>query len=72
MDKYAFPLNLEEQGYNEGLTIRDYFASAAVQGLLVQPGELAKRYITAVGVDTPGLARLAYDIADAMLDEREK
>jgi hypothetical protein len=53
----------------KGMSLRDYFASAALQGMLVKEGggfqewapEIAERY-----------AREAYFLADRMLDEREK
>jgi len=45
-----------------GMTLRDYFASAALQGLIADP-ELK---------NFEGIARLAYACADAMLAERTK
>lgn len=57
----AFP---GERGH--GLTIRDYFAAKAMQGALAgcaTRGEV---------VDYKELAGLSYDIADAMIAEREK
>lgn len=59
------------EGYMDGkafkdrhITIRDYFAGLAMQGLLVVD-------IT-VAWDYESIADLAYDQADAMLVEREK
>ena len=43
-----------------GMTLRDYFAAAALQGLLAYDGDCS----TAIG--------LAYHTADAMLDWRKK
>ena len=44
------------------MAIRDYFASAALQGLLLENHEEQPRV----------LAAASYTIADAMLEEREK
>lgn len=59
-----------------GISMRDYFAAKAIQGLLANPGGP----IQANGVigwswcncSTEDVAYLAYSIADAMLKEREK
>jgi hypothetical protein len=51
----------EATGYAEGMTLRDYFAAKAMQGLLAQPG--------LIKVDDD--ANLAYKMADAMLRVRE-
>lgn len=64
----AFPLPVTDQeccgrfesGYG-GMSLRDYFASKAMQGLLS-----GRNHIAEVNV------RLAYEYADAMLKEREK
>lgn len=63
----AFPIPLNPgssyQGHAEcdGMTLRDYFAAKALQGLLS-----GRNYIAEINV------RLAYEYADAMLKEREK
>jgi len=58
---YAFPLLAEKVAVrNLGMTLRDYFAA---QALAVIPGDVA---------DPADLARDAYRIADAMLDERQR
>lgn len=44
-----------------GMTLRDYFAAKAMQGMLAA-GE---------GVPSEKLAKWAYDVADAMLAERD-
>ena len=51
-----------QQGAYEGMTLRDYFASAALQGMLAATPE-AGRIAT---------SELAYLYADAMLKERER
>jgi hypothetical protein len=55
----AFPTPAGIQ-HNDGITLRDYFAAAALQGLLAYDGDCS----TAIG--------LAYHTADAMLDWRKK
>jgi len=66
----AFPLN--EFAYNinncGGMTLRDYFAAKAISGFTSafnQDGEW-----TSVGCETD-IAQYAYNIADAMLKQRE-
>lgn len=65
---YAFPVPDFDQGGNrrtsdkKGMTLRDYFAAAALQGLI------------ASGTTTSysGLGEMAYQAADKMLAAREK
>ena len=66
----AFPFSIEfpkEEGkgtmYNEGMTLRDYFAAKAMQALVSSPhcpGSFAAEPVV----------ESAYDIADAMLKAR--
>jgi len=61
----AFPHTTQWDGIapainHNGMTLRDYFAAAALQGLLASDGDCS----TAIG--------LAYHTADAMLDWRKK
>lgn len=61
----AFPLQSigpEFQPGYSGMTLRDYFAAAALQGLLCNGG----------GPSWDGDAKNAYQAADAMLKAREK
>jgi hypothetical protein len=44
----------------EGMSLRDYFAAAAMQGML------------GTGTPTPEMAKKAYQMADWMLQAREK
>lgn len=74
----AFPvstlLNEEENEYGHqdsgctwqfgGMTLKDYFAAQAMQGLLAYYGNPSHRY--------DELAMSAYTFAEAMLDERDK
>lgn len=72
-DCYAFPFSLPQNGGTfatcPGMTLRDYFAAAAIrdamravaaQQIQVEPGEQPQ--------DT--VARVAYDVADAMMKRR--
>ena len=58
----APPQSLTSEGPFGGLTVRDYFAGQATAGLLANPN-----YNNHVGED----ARLAYELADAMIKARE-
>ena len=49
--------------YNPGMSLRDYFASAALQGILASPDTMGSQ---------PSIAGYAYQFADAMLAERAK
>jgi len=54
----AFPTDIDQ-----GMSMRDYFAAAAIQGLAERPiGEQACAYV----------ATTAYKLADAMLKERAR
>jgi hypothetical protein len=53
-----------QQGAYEGMTLRDYFAAKAMQGILAS-GNLPK------SVQYDELASVAYKMADAMLKARQ-
>jgi len=71
-------------GYNEGMTLRDYFAAKAMQGLMGM--ERAEQFVDEGGLEmcdeegetgtlfvhTNFLAKEAYMIADMMLKAREE
>jgi len=67
----AFPSGLKEtdtdnvESIHVGMTLRDYFAAKAMQGLLAQS------LGTALGSPVEAAADYAYAMADAMLKERE-
>ena len=63
----AFPHKKYDIGY-AGMTLRDYFAAKAMQGLIASPRG------TPNGEDatTDYYAKMAYLMADAMIAEREK
>lgn len=58
----VFPRDHAHDGHN-GMTLRDYFATKAMQGLLATDLK--------PNVENEDLAEVAYAIADAMLRERE-
>jgi hypothetical protein len=66
----AFPVT-EEHGANSphfGMTLRDYFATNAMQGQIAySPDEYIEKY-----TEPKEVARIAYAYADAMLAERGK
>ena len=70
----AFPVNEYVQhngltiGVQEGMTLRDYFAAKAMQGMMT-----SARYTGIIGVNNyeHSIANQAYQMADAMLKARE-
>lgn len=66
-DDAAFPLaNDSEKQYhwiNQGMSLRDYFAGMALQGLATQPSKSFN--------DSMELAKVAYVAADSMLAARK-
>ena len=55
----AFPHSTNSTLSWEGMTLRDYFAAKAMQGILFE------------GLDSAETAKHAYEMADAMLKARE-
>ena len=51
-----------------GMTLRDYFAAKAMQGIVSQDGDLCDANYG----EPSGIAYAAYHLADAMLAAREK
>ena len=60
MTQYAFPIDSDIDMWC-GMTLRDYFAAKAMQGLLASSRDLSWRELGA----------LSYDAADAMMKARE-
>ena len=79
----AFPIQKEmlstkiEQGHLSeittipGMTLRDYFAAKAMQGILSCFHEY-REIADVTGDKTEARAELAYKLADAMLEEKQK
>jgi hypothetical protein len=61
---YAFPHTNHHGHKLEGMTLRDYFAAKAIQGMFAS-GNLPK------SIQDDELASAAYEFADAMLKARE-
>ena len=63
----AFP-SQREHTTKEGMTLRDYFAAKAMQGMMT-----SARYTGIIGVNNyeHSIANQAYQMADAMLKARE-
>lgn len=69
-EEYAFG---QDTGHYYGMTLRDYFATAAMQGMVTKygkPDDYNWQYGTEDTHDV--LAKKCYKIADAMLKQREK
>ena len=70
----AFPY-AAEWGYQEGMTLRDWFAGQVLQGLVSDSNNLGAMKKAAIGdgLDlSEYLSSAAYEQADAMLKERNK
>jgi hypothetical protein len=59
----AFPLAIDKQVLHDGMTLRDYFAAKAMQGLVENANWR--------GMPEDALAKAAYNMADAMLEVRK-
>ena len=67
----AFPAQaLGGLGYTTGMTLRDYFAGKALQGLLSNP-KLEKQILAQGGCVSGWIETSAYGFADEMLKARE-
>lgn len=60
----AFPNDIFKQDGARGMTLRDYFAGQALAGLTANPGN--------GGLRVTRFSKMAYDVADAMILERDK
>lgn len=66
----AYPIINEGTVYETGMTLRDYFAAKAMQSLLISSNY--NLYTGNNGLPVPAfISKEAYDIADAMLNQRE-
>jgi hypothetical protein len=73
----AFP-HETSLGYHHGMTLRDYFAAAALNGSLASQCKDSHWVFSNIADDfendtgaLSGIAKLSYDLADAMLKARE-
>jgi hypothetical protein len=60
---FPLPIGLSEDSWRQGMSLRDYFAAKAMQGLLANGDG---------GDPVEDVSDYAYQIADAMLKAREK
>ena len=62
------------QGATGGITLRDYFAAKAMQGIYACPVQLYRADGTPMPdpLTSADIAKMAYEEADAMIAEREK
>jgi hypothetical protein len=70
----AFPFTCEKY-HSEGMTLRDYFAAKAMEGLIANNNQYrrfsAKESLCQLRTDAQEIAQAAYIIADAMLERRK-
>jgi len=67
---YAFPHSENLPVRYSGMTLRDYFAGQAIAGIFSSGKEISSNGVKIHEADQ--FAELAYNIADAMLVERDK
>lgn len=65
----AFPVDRYWEQYNTGMTMRDYFAAQAMQGLIARQSSGAFNFETCKD-DPWRVALWAYDVADQMIKVR--
>ena len=74
MNESAFPWTADDgekiRG-EKGMTLRDYFAAKAMQGLIASPRMPAPAHHGGTDVTDSMVADLSYKMADAMLKARE-
>ena len=63
-DQKAFPVTYGNDGVEHGMTLRDYFAAKAMQGVCANSKNK--------DVYSPDLANWSYEVADAMMEARKK
>jgi hypothetical protein len=63
----AFPCDSRESITFAGMTLRDYFAARAMQGLVIH-----KSFVDLYSAGATAVAQQAYLVADAMLKAREQ
>jgi hypothetical protein len=64
----AFPSVFDHE---RGMTLRDYFAAKAMQGMFANPDDGHENYDLSYEDYVKEIARCAYKMADAMLKARE-
>lgn len=64
MNEPAFPHPIKPSEYGRGMLLRDYFAAKAMQAFLTRETKLSPNLMM--------YTNTAYDVADAMLEARNK
>ena len=67
----AFPA-LDARTMLSGMTLRDYFAAKAMQGLLAGLDRDARRFMERQEEPAEAMAKACWTMADAMLEARKK
>ena len=67
----AFPIVGQWGVTEQGMTLRDYFAAKAMQGMFANPDDSHEQYDLNYKDYTEEIARCAYCMADAMMKARE-
>ena len=72
-EKAAFPWPKDQNQYlfNMGVNLRDYFAAAALQGILSGADRSTVKYLENMRYPAGEMSSAAYNIADAMLKARD-
>jgi len=68
----AFPTGTGVTPYNPGMTLRDYFAAKALQGMFANPDDGHENYDLSYEDYVKEIARCSYKMADAMLAARDQ
>jgi len=68
----AFPTGTGVTPYNPGMTLRDYMAAKAMQGMFANPDDSHENYDLSYDNYVKEIASCAYKMADAMLAAREQ
>ena len=70
MEEPAFPLKAPMSNDFQGMTLRDYFAAKAMQGLLAGLDKDARRFLEFQTEPEQTMAKASWLMADAMLKAR--
>jgi len=62
----------ELEEHTTGMTLRDYFAAKALQGMMANNNVALVDCLTGSPEDIQAIAKTAYALSDAMLAQREK
>lgn len=66
----AFPVQFDDDSWQRGMSLRDYFAAKEMQAYITSQIDMTSEHVAYDAEET--VAKIAYQFADAMLAEREK